>query len=83
MCTDLRIVTTPICSLRTRIEKKESPPATPEVEDTNEENNEIKQAVTLFQSIIKGRASQILVRIFLCLNMFFLCLDFHLNLKKI
>lgn len=49
------------CGLKTKIEKPETPPTTPEIEGPDDEEEEGNLAITKIQSILTGRASQILV----------------------
>lgn len=50
------------CGLKVRIEKPETPPNTPEMEGVDDDEEIGVQAITKIQSILRGRASQILVK---------------------
>lgn len=57
----LRQVTKKECSLRVRVPPKEEPLPTPEVDIVDDEDEENSQGLILVQSVLRGRAAQILV----------------------
>ncbi|KAI4469662.1 hypothetical protein MML48_1g18958 [Holotrichia oblita] len=57
----LRQVTKKECSLRVRVPPKEEPLPTPEVEVVDDDEEENNQGLILVQSVLRGRAAQILV----------------------